>query len=1110
MLKSSKRFRAILAGSILTVPLILATPIALNSYINPISAYAQVIDTTNATTYNISKQTAVNNKISINITKDGKYVFTGSNYIGGKYIPTEIKINEGVTADIVFDGLSIRNEVGSVSNRIPTDCVYPLLVYGKANLYIKSTSSFNAICDDLSVLGELNIVGSASNASLDLGLLTTGARFTGSPSLYDFDGKININGGTVNFNLSNGQDNIYCDVIINDGHVNFNAQTNSNLQYYSHLKVNGGIVSGYELNKTILSPSYAVKNSDNKIVYKASLASLPKSSQVLAINGNNQSEVYTDSSGKLENIYLPREAVTVYVGSKAYTYNYNSSSKTFTLSKTENAYTVNFVLDGSTICTYHIIEGNTVPALPSSDKYDYTFTANGSTFSKSTAIKANTTVNVTKKIKSLKLNVDGTSKSLTYGTAIPSGYLYFDDDNKLYSDSTITKNLTAYKAEIIDNEYYFPISTASDFIKFTELVNVGYDNCNINATLKADIDLSGKTINPIGHSILHSSLGDIYSYIGTFNGNNHTISNVTINNSEEGVDVGLFSNLLKAKISYLGVNNITIKNSNSNYTAGFIGSANNSHIEYCYATNVNLTADSDSSAGFIGYDYLSTIENCYTDYALFCVEGEYNSNCYCLKGDKSDGDSYTIQKDINAFKNGEVCYLLNKNGVVYKQTIGTDSRPTLIASHKTVYPVYKDCTKTSAIASYTNDTSKHITKGHGFKFTKKGTNAVTATCAFCDFNASLELKVFNPNYFAEVEHKIATLNYSDNWNSDNGLTVPDIVYTRKSSYTGKVDSTDFITAGTINVAATVKESSSPLTLSADYEIKRAKPVAHNLEFYNKKYDGNAHKMASYDSVPDSTKVYYSMDSGKTWTETCPEFTKCFNSTLTMKIVKDDPNYEPNIIENEVSIIHNPSQHSAKAPTCTEEGNVYYSVCECGNDTYKDISKNVIENPFIPAKGHSFKYASKENDTTISVVCANDKTHIATATISANNVGYDGSEKKTATITYNEYWTKENGLDKLNIIYEGDTKNIGTVIAKATYNDYTIQAEYNITANINGDANNNGVLDKNDAEEIMKKVLDNDYTLEIEKALSDWKGYLDMDNDNEITATDAVIILSKLK
>ena len=45
---------------------------------------------------------------------------------------------------------------------------------------------------------------------------------------------------------------------------------------------------------------------------------------------------------------------------------------------------------------------------------------------------------------------------------------------------------------------------------------------------------------------------------------------------------------------------------------------------------------------------------------------------------------------------------------------------------------------------------------------------------------------------------------------------------------------------------------------------------------------------------------------------------------------------------------------------------------------------------------------------------------------------------------------------------------------------------------------------------MKKVLDNDYTLEIEKALSDWKDYLDMDNDNEITATDAVIILSKLK
>lgn len=62
----------------------------------------------------------------------------------------------------------------------------------------------------------------------------------------------------------------------------------------------------------------------------------------------------------------------------------------------------------------------------------------------------------------------------------------------------------------------------------------------------------------------------------------------------------------------------------------------------------------------------------------------------------------------------------------------------------------------------------------------------------------------------------------------------------------------------------------------------------------------------------------------------------------------------------------------------------------------------------------------------------------------------------------------------------------------------------------GDANNNNMIDKNDAEEIMKKVLNKDYKTAID--LSNPENafmLLDVDCDNDITASDASLILKKI-
>ena len=48
--------------------------------------------------------------IDINITQDGTYVIKGSNEINGAYVDTHISVAEGVTADIIFDGATIKND----------------------------------------------------------------------------------------------------------------------------------------------------------------------------------------------------------------------------------------------------------------------------------------------------------------------------------------------------------------------------------------------------------------------------------------------------------------------------------------------------------------------------------------------------------------------------------------------------------------------------------------------------------------------------------------------------------------------------------------------------------------------------------------------------------------------------------------------------------------------------------------------------------------------------------------------------------------------------------------------------------------------------------------
>ena len=110
--------------------------------------------------------------------------------------------------------------------------------------------------------------------------------------------------------------------------------------------------------------------------------------------------------------------------------------------------------------------------------------------------------------------------------------------------------------------------------------------------LTADIDLAGINWNPIG-----TMSGDHGSFKGVFDGDNHKISNLNVQQAGDGI--GLFARTAgNAVIKNLTLNNVTVKSTNnSNYVGGLVGNAYAStKIE-----NVHVTGTIDiSGRGYIG------------------------------------------------------------------------------------------------------------------------------------------------------------------------------------------------------------------------------------------------------------------------------------------------------------------------------------------------------------------------------------------------------------------------------------------------------------------------------------------------------------------------------
>ncbi len=247
------------------------------------------IETGITASYDISTMEAdeVSGIIEISISTSGIYKLSGSNYRadGDSYIPVQITIESGVTADLILDGLDILNPSEWDAGFTSLVHTKPIIVDGTANIYIKSDSSVKVVPylsfygDSIySDSGTVNIIESENNAvfTLDSVVLNT----------------LNVNGGNIS------AEELICSdsFTVTDGFIGVNNFVDVNT-----VTVDGGYCD-FECSETITT-------SDGTAAYRSIISDLPANAQVTELNGKTLSHTYTDENGELIT-YLPDLTVT--------------------------------------------------------------------------------------------------------------------------------------------------------------------------------------------------------------------------------------------------------------------------------------------------------------------------------------------------------------------------------------------------------------------------------------------------------------------------------------------------------------------------------------------------------------------------------------------------------------------------------------------------------------------------------------------------------------------------------------------------------------------------------------------------------------------------------
>ena len=253
--------------------------------------------------------------------------------------------------------------------------------------------------------------------------------------------------------------------------------------------------------------------------------------------------------------------------------------------------------------------------------------------------------------------------------------------SKLRANGTEERNLSAaftpeagkfYNITLDKDKSYTEVSEGNYTVdnekglrNLAKLVNSNGGKTPINITLTGDITLTGEW-TPIGNYDNR--------YTGTFDGNGHTITGLTINQKETS-----FLGLIGFLSSGGKVQNLTMKNVNlTGYwnVGGVVGYNNNGIVTACTVSgSIN---GSENVGSVVGNNYLGTVTACYNtsstvngSYLVGGVVGQNNKGtvtaCYNTSG--SVYGKGTVGGVLGNNDNGTVTACYNASGSIYGESL---------------------------------------------------------------------------------------------------------------------------------------------------------------------------------------------------------------------------------------------------------------------------------------------------------------------------------------------------------------------------------------------------------------------------------------------------------
>lgn len=166
---------------------------------------------------------------------------------------------------------------------------------------------------------------------------------------------------------------------------------------------------------------------------------------------------------------------------------------------------------------------------------------------------------------------------------------------------TPVQNKTVNINDYLNSNGVIGISTAEDF----ELLLDHDELWNRDFVLQTDVDLTGVNWTGIGN--------ESKAFTGNFNGNGHTISNLTMNTGTYGY--GLFGFVEGGTIENIAIDNANVHSSamvgNDSHVGALVGKATDATIKNCTVTNSSVSGNSDVAL-LVGHTAgNSTISNSY-------------------------------------------------------------------------------------------------------------------------------------------------------------------------------------------------------------------------------------------------------------------------------------------------------------------------------------------------------------------------------------------------------------------------------------------------------------------------------------------------------------------